>query len=93
MRVRSQVVALSSSLHRGKPADADAFGDRRYDSVQPTPPPPPLPAQYSQPPQPSAGSSLHAHAKGAHGEGRTAEVAAPLAESNSHKMKVSLLST
>ncbi|XP_027992974.2 tight junction protein ZO-1 isoform X3 [Eptesicus fuscus] len=62
---------LSSYSAKGKSADADAFGDRRYDSVQPTPPPPPLPAQYSQPPQPSSSSSLHAHAKGAHGEGNS----------------------
>lgn len=59
---------LSSYSAKGKSADADAFGDRRYDSVQPTPPPPPLPAQYSQP---SSSSVLHAHAKGAHGEGNS----------------------
>lgn len=59
---------LSSYSAKGKSADADAFGDRRYDSVQPTPPPPPLPAQYSQP---SSSSALHAHAKGAHGEGNS----------------------
>lgn len=69
--VRVQVLALSSFLHRSKSVDADAFGDRRYDPVQPTPPPPPLPAQYSQPPQLSSSSMLHAHAKGTHGEGRT----------------------
>lgn len=35
-------------------------------------PPPPLPAQYSQGAQPSANTALglHAHTKGAHGEGR-----------------------
>ncbi|XP_036211555.1 tight junction protein ZO-1 isoform X8 [Myotis myotis] len=63
--------SLSSYSSKGKSIDADAFGDKRYDSVQPTPPPPPLPSQYSQPPQPSSSSSLHAHAKGAHGEGNS----------------------
>ncbi|XP_059534038.1 tight junction protein ZO-1 isoform X6 [Myotis daubentonii] len=63
--------SLSSYSSKGKSIDADAFGDKRYDSVQPTPPPPPLPSQYSQPPQPSSNSSLHAHAKGAHGEGNS----------------------
>ncbi|ELK24176.1 Tight junction protein ZO-1 [Myotis davidii] len=63
--------SLSSYSSKGKSVDADAFGDKRYDSVQPTPPPPPLPSQYSQPPQPSSSSSLHAHAKGAHGEGNS----------------------
>ncbi|XP_014399083.1 PREDICTED: tight junction protein ZO-1 isoform X11 [Myotis brandtii] len=62
---------LSSYSSKGKSIDADAFGDKRYDSVQATPPPPPLPSQYSQPPQPSSSSSLHAHAKGAHGEGNS----------------------
>ncbi|XP_070256698.1 tight junction protein ZO-1 isoform X4 [Myotis yumanensis] len=63
--------SLSGYSSKGKSIDADAFGDKRYDSVQPTPPPPPLPSQYSQPPQPSSSSSLHAHAKGAHGEGNS----------------------
>nr|KAF6268101.1 tight junction protein 1 [Pipistrellus kuhlii] len=62
---------LSSYSAKSKSVDADAFGDRRYDPVQPTPPPPPLPAQYSQPPQPSSSSMLHAHAKGTHGEGNS----------------------
>ncbi|XP_014399080.1 PREDICTED: tight junction protein ZO-1 isoform X8 [Myotis brandtii] len=62
---------LKRSVKWGKSIDADAFGDKRYDSVQATPPPPPLPSQYSQPPQPSSSSSLHAHAKGAHGEGNS----------------------
>ncbi|XP_045436404.1 tight junction protein ZO-1 isoform X7 [Pipistrellus kuhlii] len=62
---------LRRSVKWSKSVDADAFGDRRYDPVQPTPPPPPLPAQYSQPPQPSSSSMLHAHAKGTHGEGNS----------------------
>ncbi|CAK6442484.1 unnamed protein product [Pipistrellus nathusii] len=62
---------LSGYSAKSKSVDADAFGDRRYDPVQPTPPPPPLPAQYSQPPQPSSSSMLHAHAKGTHGEGNS----------------------
>nr|KAF6279009.1 tight junction protein 1 [Myotis myotis] len=69
--LQSQFSEHDKTLYRGKSIDADAFGDKRYDSVQPTPPPPPLPSQYSQPPQPSSSSSLHAHAKGAHGEGNS----------------------
>ncbi|XP_059534036.1 tight junction protein ZO-1 isoform X4 [Myotis daubentonii] len=69
--LQSQFSEHDKTLYRGKSIDADAFGDKRYDSVQPTPPPPPLPSQYSQPPQPSSNSSLHAHAKGAHGEGNS----------------------
>lgn len=60
-------------LNRGKP-EADAgdrsFGEKRYDPIQATPPPPPLPSQYTQAPQPISSSSVHLHAKGAHGEGR-----------------------
>ncbi|XP_014399081.1 PREDICTED: tight junction protein ZO-1 isoform X9 [Myotis brandtii] len=69
--LQSQFSEHDKTLYRGKSIDADAFGDKRYDSVQATPPPPPLPSQYSQPPQPSSSSSLHAHAKGAHGEGNS----------------------
>ncbi|KAM7048539.1 tight junction protein 1 isoform 5-T5 [Molossus nigricans] len=64
---------LSSYSSKGKSVDSDAvdrsFGEKRYDPVQATPPPPPLPSQYSQPPALGSSSSLHTHAKGAHGEG------------------------
>ncbi|XP_063105975.1 tight junction protein ZO-1 isoform X13 [Cavia porcellus] len=59
---------------KGKP-EADAgdrsFGEKRYDPIQATPPPPPLPSQYTQAPQPISSSSVHLHAKGAHGEGNS----------------------
>lgn len=72
----SSGVDLSSFFHRGKAAEAEAvdrsFGEKRYDPLQATPPPPPLPVQYSQGAQPSPNTALglHAHTKGAHGEGR-----------------------
>uniref|UniRef100_A0A4W2C7E9 Zona occludens protein 1 n=1 Tax=Bos indicus x Bos taurus TaxID=30522 RepID=A0A4W2C7E9_BOBOX len=60
---------------KGKAAEAEAvdrsFGEKRYDPLQATPPPPLLPVQYSQGAQPSPNTALglHAHTKGAHGEG------------------------
>ncbi|XP_005381713.1 PREDICTED: tight junction protein ZO-1 isoform X4 [Chinchilla lanigera] len=65
---------FSSYSAKGKP-EADAgdrsFGEKRYDAVQATPPPPPLPSQYTQAAQPVSSSSVHMHAKGAHGEGNS----------------------
>ncbi|XP_004623297.1 tight junction protein ZO-1 isoform X4 [Octodon degus] len=65
---------FSSYSAKGKP-EADAgdrsFGEKRYDPAQATPPPPPLPSQYTQVAQPVASSSVHVHAKGAHGEGNS----------------------
>ncbi|KAM5291555.1 tight junction protein 1 isoform 3-T3 [Glossophaga mutica] len=65
--------SLPAYSAKGKSTEVDAvdrpFGEKRYDPGQATPLPPPLPAQYSQPAPPTAGSSLHTHAKGAHGEG------------------------
>ncbi|EPY80811.1 hypothetical protein CB1_000803006 [Camelus ferus] len=64
---------------KGKSPEAEAadrsLGEKRYDPVQAAPPPPPPPAQYgqaySQHPQPGPPLGLHAHAKGAHGEGNS----------------------
>ncbi|XP_063105971.1 tight junction protein ZO-1 isoform X9 [Cavia porcellus] len=65
---------LKRNVKWGKP-EADAgdrsFGEKRYDPIQATPPPPPLPSQYTQAPQPISSSSVHLHAKGAHGEGNS----------------------